>query len=174
MKTRLPNHRRFEGHRGLERGSRVGTVLAGVLLLGVLGCGGTPEAKPERQTTLTPLPPIPPSGQTFDYTQAPLTEMTEDDRAAYIEEHYSQPIPDPVVSARAPVDVFGDQYAHDVGMSPRVYQRSVVERRLYPDDRYWTMIGPGYSPFLEHPPTYHRSTHRYTRHGPRYDSRRTL
>ena len=147
----------------------VGMVLSALVAGTLTGCGGTPAAPPEPEPTLTRLPPLPPPGETFDYTQKALTEMTEDDRAAYIEEHYSQPIPDPVSRAPAPVDVFGDSYRHNVAAAPRVIHRSVVERRLYNDDRCWTVIGPGYSPFAERAPSYHRNHHRYVRHNSRYD-----
>ncbi len=129
-----------------------------VLLVSIMlsGCHSNPAPAPQRdESTLTTLPAIPPRQLSYDYTQRPLAEMTEDARAQYIKEHLSTPstIATPQGSVTPPASPFGDAFQH----SPHAAGNSqrVIERGLLPDERIWTTIGPGYSPFLEIPPSYH-------------------
>ena len=143
------------------------TPLVAAAALFLAGCAATPAPPPEPEPSLTALPPTPPltvQGDAIDYTQRPLAEMSEEDRAAYIEENY------PATSMRVvpPQDPFGDDYRHSIAAAPRVGSRTIIERRVVEDPRCWTVIGPDYSPYRERPPRYHRSTHRYVDRQPHY------
>ena len=152
-------------------GFRTAMTIGGVLTLLLLaGCAQTMEAPPElADRDFVPLPEIPPSAanaeETFDYEQRELATMTEDDRAEYIAEKYA---PKELASAMPPLDVFGDEVTHGLPSGSAPHHQTLIERRVLPDRRCWTVIGPGYSPYAEAPPRYHRSYNRYVGVGPRH------
>jgi hypothetical protein len=145
------------------------TMLAVLPIGGLAGCASGPTAagptvagptaavpslsRSDAQD-LTPLPDEPPllrSADGIDYTQRPLAVISEEERAAYIDEHFA-PAP---VHVRPPRDPFGDGYRHDLGAASRVAMGEPLARRVVADPRCWTVIGPDYSPYLDGRIAYH-------------------
>lgn len=140
------------------------TMLAVLPIGGLAGCASGPTAAGSTAAVpslsrsdahdLTALPEEPPllsSADGIDYTQRPLAVISEEERAAYIDEHFA---PSPV-HVRPPRDPFGDGYRHDLGAASRVATGEPLTRRVVADPRCWTVIGPDYSPYLDGRIAYH-------------------
>lgn len=151
----------------IRNGSFAALVLAGLLAsaLALAGCGGTPKetesagpAAPD--SALVPLPTEPPApaappadSPTFDYTQRPIAEMTESERAEYIERRFRVPagIADSVEGPSPPGSPPGEKYEHGYRI-PGVRPGLPLASRIEEDPRLWSEIGPGYSPYAQQYP----------------------
>jgi len=132
---------------------RAAIALAGALFLAACGCGSPPESSRAAPADgLAPLPQTPPpaaaGGETFDYTQRPIAEMSEDARAEYIERSFRLPsgIADAERGPSPPGSPAGETYEHGYRI-PGIRGGLPLAARIEEDSRLWTEIGPGYSPY---------------------------
>ncbi len=126
-------------------------ILPILLIAFIAGCGGTPEVASEPERTLISLPPKPADDVTFDYTQEPLAEISEEARAENIEMRFPLPkgIADTERGPAPPSAPPGDPFDHRLKGIPGARPLQVLDPRLDTDLRFWTAVGPEYSPYAD-------------------------
>lgn len=136
-----------------RRAAFAAIALSGALALDLCGCSspGTVE-RVEPNGPLATLPAEPPpaaaGGQTYEYTQRPIAEMSEEARAEYIERSFRLPagIADSERGPAPPGSPAGKSYEHGYRI-PGIRPGLPLASRIEEDPRLWGEIGPGYSPY---------------------------